>query len=170
MSNVIKSWMSPKQFLVANKIKVTAGMVLDPVELGMPDEPRFGPLPVLTVLVAKDDGSIFLLGEIECACGEKREIHPGDWFQIRGCRTCTKKAQRSAKAVHKTDEEKEAAKLEREVKYASEAAIRAEKSMAAHVAAAEKRAADARAKLELLRAVAAEKGVGISGKAVIDPS
>jgi hypothetical protein len=164
---VITSTMSPKQFLVANKIAVTAGMVLDPEALGIPAHPIYGPLPVVTVLLAKADGSTFLAGEIECAhegCTEKREIGPGDWFQTRMCYAHKKKAQRAAKAVHKTPEEIEAAKLEREAKYASDAIERAEKKLAAQKVEAEKRLVAAKEKLELMKKVAAEKGVEISPK------
>ena len=161
-----QSWIAPSQFLRQNKITVTAGMILDPQELGMPEHPLFGALPVVRVIDAKADGSVFLHGIIECAvCGEKREIEPGDWFQVRRCRTHQKKAQRAAKAVHKTEEEKLAAKQEREAKYAMESAEREIKRAEEKAAAAMKRAEEAAAKLELLAKVAAEKGVKVSPKA-----
>ena len=159
-------WIAPSQFLRNNKIKVTAGMILDPHELGMPEHPVFGALPVATVLVAKDDGSVFLSAVIECAdCGEEREIGPGDWFQTRRCHTHQRKAQRKSKAVHKSDEEKEAAKLEREAKYAAERAEREIARAEAKAKLAVEKAQAAQAKLELMQKVAAEKGVEISEKA-----
>jgi Na+-translocating ferredoxin:NAD+ oxidoreductase RnfC subunit len=161
----MSNWIAPSQFLRNNKIKVVAGMVLDPQELGMPAHPVFGALPVVTVIDAKDDGSVFLHGEIECSeCGETREIEPGDWFQVRRCRTHQKKAQRKAKAVHKTEEEKLAAKTQREAEQAVKNAEREIKRAEEKAAAAMKRAEDAQAKLDLMAKVAAEKGVGISPK------
>ena len=156
------SYMAPKQFLAANKIKVEVGQVLSPIEMGMEPHPVFGHLPVVTVLEAKEDGSIFLLGEIECECGATRVIHPGDWFQVRACETCTKRRQRRARRPTKSEEEKAQAQAERELKQAEANIIRAE----ARAAAAAEKASLLQAKLEerrsLIAKVAAEKGVGIS--------
>jgi hypothetical protein len=161
------TWMTPSTFLRSNKILVTAGMILDPVALGMPEHPIYGPLPVATVLIAKADGSVFLAAEIACShpgCVEKREIGPGDWFQTRRCHVHQKKAQRAGKSAAKTPEEIEAAKLEREAGYAAASIERAEKKLVAQKAEAERRLASAKEKLELMKKVAAEKGVEISPK------
>lgn len=160
------TWMAPSLFLRSNKITVTAGMVLDPAELGMPEHPLFGALPVVTVLEAKDDGSVFLHGTIECSvCGEERDIEPGDWFQVRRCRTHQKRAQRAAKAIHKTDEEKQAAKEEREAKQSLANAEREIERMEKKAALALEKAEAAQARLALMAKVAAEKGAKISPKA-----
>ena len=156
------SYMAPKQFLAANKIKVTVGMILDPQQLGMADEPRFGPLPVVHVLEAKDDGSIFLLGEITCECGATRELHPGDWFQVRACETCTKKRQRKSKSNAKSPEEKAANLAERELKYAEAAILRGEAKVAKMAAKAEKARSEMVARQALVAQVAAEKGVPVT--------
>ena len=156
------SYMAPSQFLRSNKIKVTAGMILDPAELGMPAHPVFGPLPVVEVVEAKDDGSVFLLGEITCECGEVRTIHPGDWFQVRACETCTKKRQRKARRPVKSEAEKAEAAALREVKQAEAEIARAQKRAAEATAKAEKAKADLEAKQALIAKVAEEKGVGIS--------
>jgi hypothetical protein len=156
------SYMAPSQFLRANKVKVTAGMILDPQQMGMADHPSYGPLPVVLVLEAKQDGSIFLLGEIKCDCGATREIHPGDWFQVRGCETCTKKARRRGKSARKTDEEKAAAQAERELKYAEDKLARLEAKKTAAVAHAAKLAAELEERKALIAQVAAEKGVEVA--------
>jgi hypothetical protein len=154
--------MAPSQFLRQNKVSVTAGMVLDPVQLKMSDHPVYGPLPVVRVLEAKQDGSIFLLGEIDCECGAVRVIHPGDWFQVRACESCTKKARRKSKSVAKTPEEKAAAQAERELKYAEEKLARLEAKKAAAVANAAKLAAELEERKALIAQVAAEKGVEVA--------
>lgn len=159
-------WMSPKLFLASKGIKITAGMVLDPEELGMPEHPIFGALPVATVIEAKDDGSVFLHATIECSeCGETREIEPGDWFQVRRCQQHQRKAQRKAKKVAKTPEQLASEKAERETK---QAAKTAEAQLAKAQAKVEKLQAEAKAaleKAELLAKVAAEKGVPVSPEA-----
>ena len=149
------NWMSPKLFLASKGIKITAGMVLDPVELGMPVHPTFGPLPVATVITAKDDGSVFLHATIECSeCGEEREIEPGDWFQVRRCSQHQKRAQRKAKKLVKSDEVLASEKAAREEKQAAKSAEAALAKAQAKVeklqAAAAKAEADAKAKADLI--------------------
>jgi Na+-translocating ferredoxin:NAD+ oxidoreductase RnfC subunit len=168
------AYIAPSLFLRSKNIKVTAGMILDPAELGMEPHPVFGPLPVANVLDAKDDGSVFLHAEIACSeCGETRVIEPGDWFQVRRCRAHQKRTQRKSKKVAKTPEEIEAAKIEREAKQAKSSAEReiakAERLSAEAQAKAEKAAAtlaELAAKRALIEQVAAEKGAEISEKAV----
>jgi hypothetical protein len=156
------SYIAPSQFLRQNKIVVSAGQILDPTELGMEAHPVFGTLPVVEVVEAKEDGSVFLLAEMTCACGEVRQIHPGDWFQVRACETCTKKRQRKAKKDTKSPEEIEAAQAERDLKYAEAAIARAEVKAAAAIAKAEKTKADLEARKALVAKVAAEKNVPVS--------
>lgn len=151
------SYIAPSQFLRSKGIKVTAGQILDPEELGMEAHPSFGPLPVVEVIEAKEDGSVFLLASFTCACGEVREIHPGDWFQVRACAACTKKAQRRAKKVVKSDEVKAQEQAAREAKLAEAAMTRAAAKVEALKAKAEKALADAEAKVALIAKVAAEK-------------
>ena len=156
------SYIAPSQFLRSNAIKVTAGQILDPAELGMEPHPTFGPLPVVEVVEAKEDGSVFLLAEFTCACGEVRQIHPGDWFQVRACETCTKRRQRKAKKVTKSDEVKAAEKLAREAKLAEASAARATAKVEALQAKAVKALAEAEAKLALIEKVRAEKAAEAS--------
>ena len=151
------SYIAPSQFLRSKNIKVTAGMILDPAELGMEDHPVFGPLPTVEVLEAKEDGSVFLLAEFTCECGEVRQIHPGDWFQVRACETCTKKRQRRAKKVVKSDEVKAAEALTRETKRAEQAAKSAQAKLEAAQAKATKLAEEVAAKKALIAKVEAEK-------------
>ena len=151
------SYIAPSQFLRSKGIKVTAGQILDPDELGMEAHPTFGPLPVVEVVEAKEDGSVFLLAEFTCACGEVRQIHPGDWFQVRACETCTKRRQRKAKKVVKSDEQKAAELAARETKLADAAMLRAAAKVEQLKAKAEKALADAEAKVALIAKVAAEK-------------
>jgi hypothetical protein len=156
------SYIAPSQFLRNAKIQVTAGMILDPIELGMEPHPVFGDLPVVTVIEAKEDGSVFLLGEIECDCGNLRTIHPGDWFQVRACETCTKKRQRKARRHTKSDEEKAAAQATRELKQAQDAITRAEEKAKVAQARAAKLQEELEARQALVAKVAQEKGVGVS--------
>ena len=167
------NWMSPKLFLASKGIKITAGMVLDPVELGMPEHPTFGPLPVATVIEAKEDGSVFLHATIECSeCGEEREIEPGDWFQVRRCSQHQKRAQRKAKKIAKTPEQLAEEKKVREDKQAAKSAeaqlakaLAKVEALQVKAAKAEEDAAAAAARAELIAKVAAEKGVPVSEKA-----
>ena len=156
------SYLAPSQFLRSNKISVTAGMILDPQQLGMADHPVFGPLPVVTVIEAKEDGSVFLLAEMVCECGATRTIHPGDWFQVRACESCTKRRQRRARRPVKSDAEKAAAQAARDLKLAQDAITRAEEK--AKVAQEKALAAKAEldAKQALIAKVAQEKGVQVA--------
>ena len=156
------SYIAPSQFLRSNKINVTVGMTLDPQQLGMPAHPIFGELPVVTVLEAKADGSVFLLAEMVCECGASRTIHPGDWFQVRACESCTKRRQRKSRRHTKSEEEKAAAQAERDLKYANDAIKRAEDKAAAAMAKAEKLNAELEARKALIAKVAEEKGVGVA--------
>lgn len=162
----MSNWMSPKLFLASNGIKITAGMILDPEKLGMPEHPTFGPLPVVKVLDAKDDGSVFLHGEIECAtCSEIRVIEPGDWFQVRRCQQHQRQAQRKAKKIAKTPEQLAEEKAAREADQKTKTAEQQLKVAEAKLAAAQKVAAAMAEKKALLEKVAAEKGAEISEKA-----
>ena len=156
------SYLAPSQFLRAAKIQVTAGMILDPQQLGMADHPVFGPLPVVTVIEAKEDGSVFLQAEMICECGASRTIHPGDWFQVRGCESCTKRRQRRARRPVKSDVEKATAQAERDAKVAADAVVRAEAKALVAKAKADKALADLEARQALVAKVAQEKGVEIS--------
>ena len=165
----MSNWMSPKLFLASKGIKITAGMVLDPEELGMPEHKTFGPLPVVKVLDAKDDGSVFLHGEIECSeCGEIRVIEPGDWFQVRRCQQHQRQAQRKAKKIAKTPEQLAEEKAARETDQKAKAADRALLAAEKKLAAATKHAEEMAAKKALLEKVAAEKGAEISKDANLE--
>jgi hypothetical protein len=156
-------WVKPSDFIASKSIKVVDGSVLDPEQLGMPEHPTFGKLPVLTVLVANDDNTYFILGCIDCACGVKREVHAGDWHQVRGCKTCTKTRQRAGnRAAGASPEAQLLAQLARTVK---EAERKAKLDAAKAKVAAENAAIQEKARLEheaLVAKVAAEKGVGVS--------
>ena len=151
------SYIAPSQFLRSKAIKVTAGMILDPAELGMQPHPTFGPLPVVEVVEAKEDGSVFLQAEMTCECGEVRTIHPGDWFQVRACETCTKRRQHKARKIIKSDEVKAEEALTRETKRAEEAAKRAREKLVVAQAKAAKLAEEVETKQALIAKVEAEK-------------
>ena len=169
------TWMSPKSFLGLNKIKVEAGMILDPDELGMPEHPQYGKLLTIEVIEAKADGSIFLLGQATCPmCGEAFHPHPGDWFQKRACNVCAKKGRRPSAKM--SEEEKEAKKAERTAKYAAERVVKEQAKAEEAAKRAQKAAEEAQAKVEALKKaaaeradliakVAAEKGVAVSPQA-----
>ena len=59
--------------------------------------PKYGKRPDLEVLAVNEDGSKWTLGRFTCACGETRDIHAGDWFQVRQCTTCKPTKAKKAK-------------------------------------------------------------------------
>jgi hypothetical protein len=142
-------WTSPMQQLKQLGVKVAAGMVLNPSGLGMTAHPQYGDLPIVKVLEAKADGSVFLLGEIECECGETRQIHPGDWFQVRSCLKCAKRARRGGEKL--SEAEKAARAAERAVKVEQNRLIKAQAKAEAQAEKARKAAEAAAAKVEAIR-------------------
>jgi hypothetical protein len=143
-------WTSPMQQLKQLGVKVEAGQILNPVELGMSAHPQYGVMPTVKVLEAKADGSVFLLGEIKCECGETRQIHPGDWFQVRSCLKCAKRARRGSEKL--SEAEKTARAAERAAKVEQNRLVKAQTKAEAQAEKARKTAEAAQAKVESLRA------------------
>lgn len=132
------TFVAPAAFLKGKGIKLTVGQLVDYTSLGLAPHPKHGPIPVVTVLEVRDDGSL-LTGSITCACDKLVTVHAGDVFQKRRCETCQKVAIRErnrvevdpAVAVAKAAEAK--AKAELKVKVTEE-----KKAAAAEKKAAEK--------------------------------
>lgn len=145
---------TPKQFLKSKHIVVNVGDVLNPIELGMEADRKYGPLPTVNVTEAKE--GTFVAGIAGCLdCGTQITVHAGDWFQKRRCEKCQKRAQRHAANPPLSEEEKmqrlagrEVKKLATAAKHAEEQAVKVQARAVAIQAKAEEKAVKIRAEAE----------------------
>jgi formate dehydrogenase maturation protein FdhE len=64
-----------------------------------PIHPKYGARPDLEILEVNEDGSKWKLGRIKCTtCQKPRDLHPGDFFQVRSCLDCKPTKAKKAKA------------------------------------------------------------------------
>jgi hypothetical protein len=157
VSAPVVGWVSPKSFLQGRKLEV--GEILDPVKLGMPVHPTFGPLPTLKVTVVKEDGSL-LEGNYCCTeegCGELLEIHAGDWFQVRRCKTHQRRAARAKSSKRLNPEVKAVKEAERIKAKAERDAVKAQEKATKAAARAQAIASKQEEKAKALEAAAAAK-------------
>ena len=157
------TYLTPKQFLKSRNIKVEVGDVLNPTELGMTPDQKYGSLPVVEVTKAEEGR--FIEGIAPCLdCGTQITIHAGDWFQKRRCPKCQKKSQRKSANPGLTDEEKALREANKAATAAIKSQEKAQEKAAKAVKKAEAACAKAEEKAQKIRAAAEAKLAALSTK------